>query len=192
MEYVKLGNSPLTVSRLCVGCMSFGDPASRMHAWTLDPAESEEIVKHALSLGINFFDTANTYSAGTSEEYLGRAIRSNVPRDQVILASKVYFNEGHLSREAILREIDGTLQRLGTDYLTCTSSTALTQTRPSRRRWRRWTALYGREKYVRWALPRCTAINSSTCSLQRGTTAGRHSFPCKTTTTCSTARMSGS
>ena len=62
MEYVKLGNSPLTVSRLCVGCMSFGDPASRMHAWTLDPAESEEIVKHALSLGINFFDTANTYS----------------------------------------------------------------------------------------------------------------------------------
>ena len=76
MEYVKLGNSPLTVSRLCVGCMSFGDPASRMHAWTLDPAESEEIVKHALSLGINFFDTANTYSAGTSEEYLGRAIRS--------------------------------------------------------------------------------------------------------------------
>ena len=117
MEYVKLGNSPLTVSRLCVGCMSFGDPASRMHAWTLDPAESEEIVKHALSLGINFFDTANTYSAGTSEEYLGRAIRSNVPRDQVILASKVYFNEGHLSREAILREIDGTLQRLGTDYL---------------------------------------------------------------------------
>ena len=117
MEYVKLGNSPLTVSRLCVGCMCFGDPASRMHAWTLDPAESEEIVKHALSLGINFFDTANTYSAGTSEEYLGRAIRSNVPRDQVILASKVYFNEGHLSREAILREIDGTLQRLGTDYL---------------------------------------------------------------------------
>ena len=107
MEYVKLGNSPLTVSRLCVGCMSFGDPASRMHAWTLDPAESEEIVKHALSLGINFFDTANTYSAGTSEEYLGRAIRSNVPRDQVILASKVYFNEGHLSREAILPQDAG-------------------------------------------------------------------------------------
>ena len=104
MEYVKLGNSPLTVSRLCVGCMSFGDPASRMHAWTLDPAESEEIVKDALSLGINFFDTANTYSAGTSEEYLGRAIRSNVPRDQVILASKVYLDEdlcpgGHPARD---------------------------------------------------------------------------------------------
>ena len=80
MEYVKLGNSPLTVSRLCVGCMSFGDPASRMHAWTLDPAESEEIVKHALSLGINFFDTANTYSAGTSEEYLGRHPQQRPPR----------------------------------------------------------------------------------------------------------------
>lgn len=117
MEYGKLGNSPLTVSRLCVGCMSFGDPASLMHAWTLDPTESEAIIKHALSLGINFFDTANTYSAGTSEEYLGRAIRNNVPRDKVVLASKVYFNEGHLSRQAILREIDGTLRRLGTDYL---------------------------------------------------------------------------
>lgn len=117
MEYSKLGDSNIQVSRFCVGCMSFGDPASNMHAWTLNPEESEEIIKHALDLGINFFDTANTYSAGTSEEYLGRAIKNNVARDQVVLASKVYFNEGHLSREAILREIDGTLKRLGTDYL---------------------------------------------------------------------------
>jgi aryl-alcohol dehydrogenase-like predicted oxidoreductase len=117
MEYTKLGNSDLEVSRFCVGCMSFGDPASKMHAWTLNPEESETIIKHALDLGINFFDTANIYSAGTSEEYLGRAIRNNANRDKVVLASKVYFNEGHLSREAILREIDGTLRRLGTDYL---------------------------------------------------------------------------
>ena len=117
MEYVKLGNSDIQVSRFCVGCMSFGDPASKMHDWTLNPEESETIIKHALDLGINFFDTANTYSAGTSEEYLGRAIRNNVARDKVVLASKVYFNEGHLSKEAILREIDGTLKRLGTDYL---------------------------------------------------------------------------
>lgn len=117
MEYVNLGNSDIQVSRLCVGCMSFGDPASNMHAWTLNPKESEAIIKHALDLGINFFDTANTYSAGTSEQYLGQAIKNNVPRDKVVLASKVYFNEGHLSREAILREIDGTLARLGTDYL---------------------------------------------------------------------------
>ncbi len=117
MEYVKLGSSDIQVSRFCVGCMSFGDPASKMHDWTLNPEESETIIKHALDLGINFFDTANTYSAGTSEEYLGRAIRNNVARDKVVLASKVYFNEGHLSKEAIMREIDGTLKRLGTDYL---------------------------------------------------------------------------
>lgn len=117
MEYRKLGNSDITVSRFCLGCMSFGDPASKMHAWTLDAEESEKIIKHALDLGINFFDTANGYSAGTSEEYLGRAIRNNVARDKVILASKVYFNEGHLSKAAIAREIEGTLKRLGTDYL---------------------------------------------------------------------------
>ena len=117
MEYTKLGNSGIEVSRLCLGCMSFGDPASQMHAWTLDPAQTEEIIKHALDLGINFFDTANCYSAGTSEEYLGRAIRNNVPRDKVVLASKVYFNDGNLSKGAIDREIDGTLKRLGTDYL---------------------------------------------------------------------------
>ena len=117
MEYVKLGNSDLTVSRLCLGCMSFGDTASKMHAWTLDANESEKIIRHALDLGINFFDTANGYSAGTSEEYLGRAIRKNVARDKVVLASKVYFNEGHLSKAAIEREIEGTLRRLGTDYL---------------------------------------------------------------------------
>ena len=117
MQYIQLGNSGIKVSRLCLGCMSFGDPASRMHAWTLDPDRSEAIIRHALDLGINFFDTANTYSAGTSEEYLGRSIKNNVARDKVVLASKVYFNEGHLSKAAIGREIDGTLRRLGTDYL---------------------------------------------------------------------------
>lgn len=88
MQYTTLGNSGITVSRLCLGCMSFGDPASKMHAWTLDPAGSEAIIRHALDLGINFFDTANCYSAGTSEEYLGRAIRNSVAREKVVLASK--------------------------------------------------------------------------------------------------------
>ena len=117
MEYAELGKSGIKVSRFCLGCMSFGDPASKMHAWTLNADESEKIIRHALDLGINFFDTANVYSAGTSEEYLGRAIKRNAPRDKVVLASKVYFNKGHLSRAAIEREIDGTLKRLGTDYL---------------------------------------------------------------------------
>lgn len=117
MQYLNLGNSDIKVSRLCVGCMSFGDPASNMHAWTLDAKESETLIKHALDLGINFFDTANVYSAGTSEEYLGRAIKNNVERHKVVIATKVYFNEGHLSKEAIIREIDGSLKRLGTDYV---------------------------------------------------------------------------
>lgn len=117
MLYSKLGNSGIEVSRLCVGCMSFGDPASNFHAWTLSDEDSETLVKRALDLGINFYDTANTYSGGTSEEYLGRAIKNNVARDKVILATKVYFNDGKLSKKAILREIDGSLSRLDTDYI---------------------------------------------------------------------------
>ena len=116
MEYTKLGNTDLEVSKICIGCMSFGK-AGTMHDWTLDETESEKVIKHALNLGINFFDTANCYSVGTSEEYLGKAIRNNIARDKVVIASKVYFNDGCLSKEAIAREIDGTLQRLGTDYL---------------------------------------------------------------------------
>ena len=116
MEYTKLRNTDIEVSKLCVGCMSFGK-AGTMHDWTLDENESEKVIKHALDLGINFFDTANGYSAGTSEEYLGKALKKNIARDKVVIASKVYFNEGRLSRPAIMREIDGTLSRLGTDYL---------------------------------------------------------------------------
>jgi aryl-alcohol dehydrogenase-like predicted oxidoreductase len=97
--------------------MSFGDPESNFHAWTLNAEDSETLVKRALDLGVNFFDTANTYSAGTSEEYLGRAIKNNIARDKVVIATKVYFNEGNLSKEAIQREIDGSLKRLGTDYV---------------------------------------------------------------------------
>ncbi|HPO77420.1 MAG TPA: aldo/keto reductase [Thermoclostridium caenicola] len=117
MEYSKLGNSDILVSRICMGCMSFGDPASNFHAWTLNAEDSEAIIKHALDLGINFFDTANVYSGGTSEEYLGRAIKNNIARYKVVIATKVYFNEGKLSKKAILREIDGSLKRLGTDYV---------------------------------------------------------------------------
>lgn len=116
MEYTTLGNTDIQISKLCVGCMSFGK-AGTMHDWTLDETETEQVVRHALSLGINFFDTANGYSAGTSEEYLGRALKKNIARDKVVIASKVYFNPGRLSSSAIKREIDGTLKRLGTDYL---------------------------------------------------------------------------
>ena len=116
MKYTTLGNSGIEISRLCLGCMSFG-VAGTMHDWTLDEKGTDEIVARALELGINFFDTANCYSQGTSEEFLRNTLLKRVPRDKVVLATKVYFNEGHLSREAILREIDGSLKRLGTDYV---------------------------------------------------------------------------
>lgn len=117
MEFATLGQTDIRVSKVCVGAMSFGKPGT-MHDWTLDYPQSNQVIQHALDLGINFFDTANGYSAGTSEEYLGRALKDNhVARDQVVLSSKVYFNPGRLSRAAINREIDGSLKRLGTDYL---------------------------------------------------------------------------
>lgn len=116
MKYTTLGNTDINASKICVGAMSFGK-AGTMHDWTLNEADSEAVIKQALDLGINFFDTANVYSAGTSETYLGQALKKNVARDKVVIASKVYFNEGRLSKAAIAREIDGTLKRLGTDYL---------------------------------------------------------------------------
>lgn len=117
MEYIKLGNSDLNVSRLCVGGMSFGKPSADFHEWTLGENETEQMIKHALDLGINFIDTANGYSHGTSEEFIGKAIKKNVRRENVVLATKVYFNEGRLSRAAIEREIDLSLKRLDTDYV---------------------------------------------------------------------------
>lgn len=117
MEYAKLGNTDIEVSKLCVGCMSFGVPSEDFHMWTLNQEDSTAMVKKALDLGINFFDTANTYSHGTSEEFLGKAIRENVARDKVVLATKVYFNEGKLSKHGILTSVDESLKRLGTDYI---------------------------------------------------------------------------
>lgn len=121
MLYTNLGKSEIKVSKLCIGCMSFG-VAGSMHEWSLSESDTQNMVEHALSLGINFFDTANCYSKGSSEEYLGKALKKAfdnhlTSRDKVVIASKVYFNEGRLSAAAIKREIEGTLKRLGTDYL---------------------------------------------------------------------------
>lgn len=118
MKYTELGNTGIQVSRICIGAMSFGKASEQFHQWTLDQGETQDMIAHAWELGVNFIDTANTYSFGTSEEYIGKALKNlGIARDKVVLASKVYFNEGKLSRKAILREIDGTLSRLGTDYL---------------------------------------------------------------------------
>src|SRR5271165_7196371 len=123
MEYVKLGRSGLEVSRICLGCMSYGVPDRGNHAWSIDEAESRPFIQRALEGGINFFDTANRYSLGSSEEILGRAIKDFARRDEVVIATKVYGrmrpgpNGDGLSRKAIMREIDDSLRRLGTDYV---------------------------------------------------------------------------
>src|SRR6266853_4305639 len=123
MEYTKLGRTGLDVSRICLGCMSYGAADSGNHAWSLDEEEARPFIKRALEGGINFFDTANRYSLGSSEEILGRAIKDFARRDEVVIATKVYGqmrpgpNGGGLSRKAIMREIDDSLRRLGTDYV---------------------------------------------------------------------------
>ena len=123
MDYVKLGRTGLDVSRICLGCMTFGVPDRGMHQWTLDDAASRPIIKRALDLGINFFDTANAYSDGTSEEIVGRALADFGRRDEIVLATKVFYplrqapNVGGLSRKAIFTALDASLRRLGTDYV---------------------------------------------------------------------------
>lgn len=123
MEYVKLGNTGLDVSRLCLGCMSFGAAERWIHEWVLDEEHSRPIIKKALELGINFFDTANVYSDGTSEEFVGKALKDYANRDEIVLATKVHGrmhngpNGAGLSRKAIMSEIDKSLKRLGTDYV---------------------------------------------------------------------------
>lgn len=118
MRYAPLGWSGIQVSKVCLGGMSFGEASPDFHQWTIDQDATERVIGHAIDSGVNFIDTANCYAFGTSETYIGRALkRLGISRDRVVLASKVYFNEGHLSQEAINHEIDGTLKRLGTDYL---------------------------------------------------------------------------
>ncbi|MBT2696134.1 aldo/keto reductase [Bacillus sp. ISL-40] len=123
MKYTKLGNTGLDVSRLCLGCMGFSDAKSWVHPWVLNEESSRPIIKKALELGINFFDTANVYSLGTSEEILGRALKDYANRDEIVLATKIHgrMHEGPngagLSRKAIISEIDKSLNRLGTDYV---------------------------------------------------------------------------
>jgi aryl-alcohol dehydrogenase-like predicted oxidoreductase len=123
MKYTQLGKSNLEVSRIALGCMSYGDPKRGMHSWTLDEEQTRPFIKQALELGINFFDTANIYSDGSSEEIVGRALRDFAKRDEIVLATKVFFpmtdgsNEGGLSRRAISAAIDDSLRRLGTDYV---------------------------------------------------------------------------
>ena len=123
MDYVRLGKTGLKVSRLCLGCMSFGDASKGFHKWILDEETSRPILRRAVEAGINFFDTANIYAAGTSEEVTGRALKDFARRDEVVIATKAHGpwgqgpNQGGLSRKALMQAIDDSLRRLGTDYV---------------------------------------------------------------------------
>lgn len=123
MDYVKLGNTGMDVSRICLGSMSFGDPKNWIHQWVLEEDESRPLIQRALDLGINFFDTANVYSLGRSEEILGKALKDFAKRDEIVLATKVHQkmfdgpNGQGLSRKAIMSQIDQSLKRLQTDYV---------------------------------------------------------------------------
>ena len=123
MEYLKFGNTGLGVSRLCIGCMTYGVPDRGRHPWTLDEEKSRPLIKQAVELGINFFDTANVYSDGTSEEILGRALKEFTRREDVVIATKGHGrmrpgpNGAGLSRKALFGELDNSLRRLGTDFV---------------------------------------------------------------------------
>src|SRR3954465_5407959 len=123
MNYTRLGKSGLKVSRLCIGCMSFGLPDRGAHPWSLPEGEARPFIRQAIEDGINFFDTANVYSAATREEIVGKLLKELAPRDQIVLATKVHgrmrpdANGAGLSRKAILTEIDHSLRRLGVDYV---------------------------------------------------------------------------
>lgn len=123
MEYTNLGKSGLKVSRICLGCMTYGLPNRGAHSWTLDEEKSRPLIREAIELGINFFDTANTYSDGTSEAIVGRALEDFARREEIIVATKVYFpmregpNALGLSRKSIMTEIDASLTRLKMDYV---------------------------------------------------------------------------
>ena len=123
MEYVKFGGTGLEVSKICLGCMTFGEPGRGNHSWTQAEEPSRALIRQALEAGINFLDTANTYTDGSSEEIVGRAIRDFSRRDEIVLATKVFnrmrpgANGAGLSRKAIFDEIDNSLRRLGTDYV---------------------------------------------------------------------------
>src|SRR5476651_395041 len=123
MEYVRLGRTGMKVSRICLGCMTYGVPERGGHPWTLVEEKSRPFIKRALELGITFFDTANVYSDGTSEEILGRAIKDFAKREEVVIATKLNGrmrpdpNGAGLSRKAVMAEIDASLNRLGMDYV---------------------------------------------------------------------------
>jgi hypothetical protein len=186
MEYTKLGRTGLDVSRICLGCMSYGSGNRGNHAWSLGEEESRPFIKRALEAGINFFDTANRYSLGSSEEILGHAIKDFARRNEIVIATKVHGrmrpgpNGAGLSRKAIMAEIDASLRRLGTATSISTRSIAGTTTRRSRRRSKRCTTSSRPARPAILARRRCMPGNSPAPWESPSDTAGPASSACRT------------
>ena len=191
MEYTRLGRTGLKVSRIGLGCMSYGNAAAGMHQWTLDEDAAAPFFRQAVELGVTFWDTANVYQGGTSEEFVGRAITRFSRREDIVLATKVSgkMHDGPggsgLSRKAILEQVDASLRRLGTDYIdvyyihrfdpeTPVEETMATLARPGREPARCATSAHRR----------CGRGSSRSCSTPRCSTGGRRSRRCRTSTTC--------
>jgi 1-deoxyxylulose-5-phosphate synthase len=197
MEYVKFGKTGLGVSRLCIGCMTYGIPNRGPHPWTLDEEKSRPLIKQALDLGINFFDTANVYSDGTSEEIVGRALKDFVKRDDVVLATKVNGrmrpgpNGAGLSRKAIFAEIDNSLKRLGTDFVDLYQIHRWDPTVPIEETMEALHDVVKPARRATSAAPTCTLGSLPRRSIPRECTAGPSSSACRTTSTSSIARKSG-
>jgi 1-deoxyxylulose-5-phosphate synthase len=169
MEYVRLGSTGLKVSRLALGCMSYGDPSTPgAHEWSLNDEEAQPFFRQAVELGVTFWDTANTYQAGTSEELVGRAIKRYSRRENIVLATKVHgrMHDGPggqgLSRKAILEQIDASLARLGTDYVDLYQIHRFDR---SGRRWRRCTTSLRRARSATSGRRRCMHGSSPSCSM---------------------------
>jgi aryl-alcohol dehydrogenase-like predicted oxidoreductase len=150
MDYANLGKTGLKVSRICLGCMTYGAPATGQikpgsHAWALNEEESQLFLKQALDFGINFFDTANVYSVGASEEVVGRFLRNNTRRETIVIATKLHGamrddpNGKGLSRKEIFFELDESLRRLRTDYVDLYQIHRWITKRPLKKRWKRYT-----------------------------------------------------
>ena len=194
MTYVPLGKTGVKVSRLCLGVMSYGSPKWR--DWVLDEKASRPFYEKALAAGINFFDTADVYSNGVSEEILGRAIKDLVPdREDVVIASKCYngtmdhkLNRWGLSRKHIMDACDRSLKRLGMDYIDLYQIHRHDDTTPMEECSRPCTIWSKPARFATSALRRCMPGNSPAISIWRTCTAGRASSPCRTTTTSSIAK----
>jgi 1-deoxyxylulose-5-phosphate synthase len=171
MEHTRLGNTGLKISRLALGCMSYGNPGTPgAHRWALNDDDAQPFFQQAVELGITFWDTANTYQAGTSEEVVGRAVKRYSRREDIVLATKVWdkMHDGPggqgLSRRAILEQIDASLTRLDIDYVDLYQIHRFDPDSPAEELCRRCTTWSGPGRCVTWAHRRCTRGSSRSCS----------------------------